>query len=70
MYAFVAKHFKLDAGKIKNANGDFDESGITIENENALKVFGDKGKKLPANAIKGFDNVTRVFESSINKSVL
>jgi hypothetical protein len=70
MYAFVAKHFKLDAGKIKNANGDFDESGITIENENALKVFGDKGEKLPANAIKGFDNVTRVFESSINKSVL
>jgi hypothetical protein len=66
MYAFVAKQFGLDAGKIKNTNGDFDESSITIENENALKVFGDKGEKLPANAVKGFDNVTKVFESSIH----
>jgi hypothetical protein len=65
MYAFVAKHFGLDASKIKNQKDDFDESAITIENENALKVFGDKGEKLPANAVKGFENVTKVFESSI-----
>jgi hypothetical protein len=65
MYAFIAKHFGLDAGKIKNANGEFDESSITIESENALKVFGEKGEKLPANAVKGFDNVTKVFESFI-----
>jgi hypothetical protein len=65
MYAFIAKHFGLDASKIKNASGEFDESSITIENENALKVFGDKGEKLPANAVKGFDNVTKVFESFI-----
>jgi len=55
----------LDAGKIKNSNGEFDESSITIEKENALKVFGDKGEKLPANAVKGFENVTKVFESFI-----
>jgi hypothetical protein len=65
MYAFVAKHFGLDAGKIKNQNGDFDESTITIENEHALKVFGERGEKLPANAVKGFENVTKVFEASI-----
>jgi hypothetical protein len=65
MYAFVAKHFGLDASKIKNQKDDFDESAITIENENALKVFGDRGEKLPANAVKGFENVTKVFESSI-----
>jgi len=65
MYAFIAKQFGLDANKIKNANGEFDESSITIENENALKVFGDKGEKLPANAVKGFDNVTEVFEAFI-----
>jgi hypothetical protein len=55
----------LDAGKIKYRNGEFDESSITIENENALNVFGEKGEKLPANAVKGFDNVTKVFESFI-----
>jgi hypothetical protein len=68
MYAFVAKHFGLDASKIKNTNGEFDESAITIENENALKVFGDKGEKLPANAVKGFNNVTKVFESFIQQN--
>jgi hypothetical protein len=65
MYEFVAKQFGLDLKKIQNAQGAIDESGITIENENALKVFGDKGEKLPANAVKGFDNVTKVFESAI-----
>jgi len=65
MYAFVAKQFGLDIKKVQNAQGEIDESGITIEKENALKVFGDKGEKLPANAVKGFDNVTKVFESAI-----
>lgn len=70
MYAFVARQFGLNLKKVQNAKGEIDESGITIENENALKVFGDKGEKLPANAVKGFDNVTKVFESSINKNKL
>jgi len=68
MYAFLAKHFGLDAAKIKNANGDFDESSITIEKENALKVFGDGGERVPVNAVKGFDNVSKVFESFISQN--
>jgi hypothetical protein len=66
MYEFVAKHFGLDLSKIKNAKGEIDESGITIENENALKAFGEHGEKLPTNAVKGFDKVTQVFESAVN----
>jgi hypothetical protein len=66
MYAFISKQFNLDATKIKNAKGEIDESSIAIENENALKVFGDKGEKLPANAVKGFDRMTKIFESAIN----
>ena len=65
MYHFIAKHFRLDLDKIKNAKGDFDESGITVENENALKVFGNVGEHLPAKAVKGFENVSKVFESAI-----
>lgn len=65
MYPFIAKYFDLNLKKIENEKGEIDESGITIENENALKVFGDHGEKLPANAVKGFDNVTKVFESAI-----
>ncbi|WP_207492355.1 DUF4974 domain-containing protein [Aridibaculum aurantiacum] len=59
MYAFVADHFKLN----KQAA---DESKVTIEKEQALYVFGDKGEKLPPTAIKGFDEVTRVFEAAVS----
>ena len=65
MYAYLAKHFDLNLKKSQNAKDEIDESGSTIENENALKVFGDHGEKLPANAVKGFDKVTKVFESAI-----
>ncbi|HEU4901578.1 MAG TPA: acetylxylan esterase, partial [Flavisolibacter sp.] len=61
MYAFLAKHFALNLERLKNKSGEIDESGVTIENENALKVFGDKGENLPYTAVKGFDAVTRVF---------
>lgn len=65
MYAFLAKQFGLKADKLKTKSGAFDEAGIIIEEENALKVFGAKGEKLPANAVKGFANVTAVFNSAV-----
>jgi sugar phosphate isomerase/epimerase len=68
LYEFIAKHFKLDLNTIKNKTGEFDESGVTIETEAALKVFGQKGEKLPANAVKGYDNIVKVFERSVGKS--
>jgi hypothetical protein len=34
---------------------------VTIEKESAMYVFGEKGEKLPANAIHGFDQLEKVF---------
>lgn len=65
MYAFVAKQFGLHTESVKNASGDFDESAITIETDEALKVFGAKGEGLPSNAAKGFDAVTKAFNEAI-----
>jgi hypothetical protein len=58
MYDFIAEQFKL------NINAA-DEAKVTIEKEPALYVFGEKGEKLPANAIKGFDEVTKVFNATM-----
>jgi hypothetical protein len=60
LYAFIAKYFKLDTTKI-------DESKVTIEPEKAMYVFGDNGEKLPANAIKGFEQLQQVFEQATRK---
>ncbi|WP_121811191.1 alpha/beta hydrolase family protein [Mucilaginibacter kameinonensis] len=67
LYAFVAKNFRLDLNKIKDSGGSFDDKKVTIEKEPAMYVFGDKGEKLPANAIKGFDQLEKVFAQSIKK---
>jgi hypothetical protein len=55
MYRFVAKHFKLDSSKA-------DESKVTIEREPQMYVFGEKGEKLPANAIHGKEALTEVLK--------
>lgn len=60
MYEFISQQFSL---KINAA----DESKVTIEKEAALYVFGDKGERLPANALKGFDEVAKVFEAASAK---
>jgi sugar phosphate isomerase/epimerase len=55
LYEFLAENFKL--------NGNIDESKVTIEEESAMYVFGKNGEDLPANAIKGFDNLQKLFAS-------
>lgn len=68
VYNFMAKHLGLNLKAIQDAEGRIDESKITIEKEEALFVFGDKGELLPAHAIKGFDNLTKVFEEEVRKA--
>lgn len=53
LYEFLNEHFKL--------NAVIDESKNTIEEEWQLYSFGKNGEKLPANAIKGFDNLEKMF---------
>jgi len=67
LYAFVAKNFHLDLNKTKDSSGNFDDKKVTIEKEPAMYVFGDKGENLPANAIKGFDQLEKVFARAIKK---
>src|SRR5688572_2519868 len=68
VYNFMAKHLGLNLKAIQDAAGKIDESRITIEKEEALFVFGDKGELLPSHAIKGFDNLTKVFEEETRKA--
>lgn len=68
VYEFIAKHLGLNIKAIQDANGTIDESKITIEPEKSLYVFGDNGEKLPAHAVKGFENLERVFAEEIEKA--
>ncbi len=67
VYKFMAKQLGLNLAAIQDAKGNIDESKITIEKEEAMYVFGDKGEKLPVNAIKGFANLEKVFYQSNKK---
>jgi sugar phosphate isomerase/epimerase/dienelactone hydrolase len=68
VYEFMAKYLGLNIAMIKDATGKIDESKITIEPEHAMYVFGDKGEKLPAHAVKGFANVEKLFADEIEKA--
>jgi len=67
LYDFLIKNFKLNAVAVKDKTGKYDESKVTIEKENALYVFGDKGEKLPKNAVMGFENLEKLFPLSTSK---
>lgn len=61
MYGFMAKELGLDLQKIQDVTGNIVETGITIEPFPALYVFGEKGEKLPSNAIKDFEIIEKMF---------
>ena len=65
VYQFMAQTLGLNLKAIQDANGQIDESGITIEKETALYVFGEKGAQLTKKAIKGFDTLEALFYKSI-----
>jgi len=68
VYKFMAKYLGLNLKAIQDANRNIDESKITIEPEKSLFVFGDNGEKLPAHAVKGFENLERVFANEVEKA--
>ncbi len=68
VYRFMAKHLQLNIAAIQNAKGDIDESAITIEPKEALYVFGKNGEQLPAHAVKGFDNLEKLFYAEVEKA--
>jgi hypothetical protein len=62
MYPFMAQYLGLDINLVKDGNGNIDESKVTIEEEPAMYVFGKNGERLPSNAIKSFDVLSKFFE--------
>ena len=68
VYQFMAKQLGLNWKAIQDAEGNIDESAITIEKEEAMYVFGDKGELLPSHAIKGFENLEKVFAEEIQEA--
>ncbi len=68
VYEFMAKQLGLNLKAIQDESGKIDESTITIEPEKSLYVFGDNGEKLPANAVKGFENLERLFADETDKA--
>ncbi|WP_200974902.1 S9 family peptidase [Echinicola sp. 20G] len=62
MYPFMAKHLGLSLEKWTDTNGMVDETGITIESENELKVFGEQGENLPENALIGKEALFKLLE--------
>lgn len=67
LYDFLVGQFQLDTSAVKDKSGKYDERKCTIEPETAMYVFGDQGEYLPANAIKGFEQLEKVFKASISK---
>jgi len=61
VYDFLMKHFDLDEKAVKDAQGNYDEGKCTIEKEQDLYVFGENGERLPANALKGYENLKKLF---------
>ncbi|MEJ5963122.1 acetylxylan esterase [Pedobacter immunditicola] len=64
LYDFLIKNFKLNGAAVKDNVGHYDERKCTIEKEQAMYVFGDKGERLPANAIMGFEELEKVFKQA------
>lgn len=64
LYPFVAKYFHLNIKKIEDKNGNIDESKVTIEKEPMMYVFGDHGQYLPKDAVKGIDNLRKIFANA------
>ena len=64
LYRFVARDWNLNIKSIEDAKGNIDESPVTIEKEEKMYVFGDHGQNLPKDAVKGIDNLRRVYETA------
>lgn len=61
LYNFLAQHLGLNINAVKDKSDKIDESKVTVEKESALYVFGEKGERLPANAIKGYEALEKII---------
>jgi dienelactone hydrolase len=62
MYRFFTKVLGLHPGTLLKANGEMDESFVTIETARAQQVFDNK-KSLPENALKNHKDIVNTFKA-------
>lgn len=65
LYRFVSKYFHLPLTRIESKRGLIDESFVHIEPKEAMYAFGPHGEDLPSDAIKGYDNLVRVYNQEM-----
>jgi hypothetical protein len=61
VYQFLAKHLGLNLKNIILPSGEVDESKSVVEPQTAMLVFGEKGEKLPQNAIHGMEALKKLL---------
>lgn len=61
VYEFFIPVFGLDASKL-------DEAKVTIEPEAAMHSFGEKGEKMPANAVRDFKELEKYFSTKLSNA--
>jgi len=62
VYDFFVKAFSLNEKML-------DETKVTIEPEKAMYSFGENGEKMPANAIREFKQVERMFDKKADAKI-
>ena len=62
VYQFFASVFNLDSKMI-------DEKKVTIEPENAMYSFGEKGEKMPVNAIREYKQLEKYFDKKADAKI-
>lgn len=61
-YSFLAKHLNLDLNKVKNTAGRIEESFVTVEDKQKLRVW-DANHAEPAYAIKEKEAINKMLQS-------
>jgi hypothetical protein len=70
VYRFMASRLGLDIKKSQNKSGETDESACIVEEEKALRVFGEKGELLPGDAIRSFDELEKIFNEAVRSACI
>lgn len=68
LYKFLAQQFKLNITPTLNKEGVLDDTNIVLLPKQKLYVFGEHGERLPATAVKGFENIEKAFYQAIGKT--
>lgn len=66
-YPFLAKHLNLSLDKVTDANGEIDESFVTVVEYAKLQVFDAQHPK-PPHAVMGDEAVSKLLTSSVTKA--